>query len=319
MDKIINAMCACGDYVSSINKDSILLVPCEHIIHFKCVHKIINSRCPLCKQKVNKLYTYKEIQSIWRKTNNPTFYQRYVDMASIKYMWDTGSTNPFKALANIPILSFHLLQLLKCKNESDVHDILGGVLDLANFKINIKGSQNLLKDTKVIISNHTTEMDALVIGYAFRCAFLASSQIKKTWHGKKIAETAPVILLDRGKSKNTVQKIKEYMDEKKKSVCIFPEGFLTNQKTLARFRSGAFNTSYPVQPIMVMYDPPINDDNPVTLITKLFSQKQIDVTIHILPIQYQPFNKDKIEKVRHMMGKSCNVALSRVSNRDIKD
>jgi 1-acyl-sn-glycerol-3-phosphate acyltransferase len=319
MDKIINATCACGDYVSSIKRDSILLEPCEHILHFKCSMRIKNSRCPLCSQKVNKIFTYKEIQSIWRKTKNNKFYQRYVDMVSIKYMWDTGSVDPFRALMNLPLLSMYSGRLFFCKNFNDIHLLIKDIIELANIKIKIKGTHNLSKHTKVLIVNHTMELDALIIGYVFKCGFLASSQITKTWYGKKLSKTTPIILIDRGKSKNTVGKIKEFMTNKKKDVCIFPEGFLTHHNTIATFRSGAFNTDFPIQPIVIKYDPPINDDNPVCLITKIFSQKEITVTIKILPLELPPFSKEKVEIIRNKMGKAGNMALSRVSNRDIKD
>ncbi len=126
-------------------------------------------------------------------------------------------------------------------------------------------------------------------------------------------------MVNRGKSKNTVGKITKFMDENKKSVCLFPEGFLTHPKTIGRFRTGAFNTGYPVQPLIIRYNPVLNDDNPVFLFAKIFSQKKIEVNVQVLDLEYPPFDKEKIENIRHKMGRAGNMALSRVSNRDIID
>ena len=147
---------------------------------------------------------------------------------------------------------------------------------------------------------------------------MAASFTKDIWYLKHLINLLPLLLIDRGKTSNTVEKLKEFVDTKR-SLCLFPEGIMTHQNTLSTFRTGAFMTGHPVQPIILKYKPYIYDTSMNNYITKLFSQEKITVTMTILDIEQPPFDNNKIEMIRHKMAKAGNFALSRVSNKDVVD
>lgn len=195
----------------------------------------------------------------------------------------------------------------------------GEVLNLMNSKIIAQGMKNIdEKNPRVYIANHTTYLDFLVIFYLLKCGFLASSVIGDTWVGQQAINIVPLLIIERGKDTNTVDKMKEYIKEKG-SICIFPEGMITHPDTIIQFRTGAFYTGYPIYPVVIRYDPIIYDTDMNKLINKISSQPNITIYVDILPVENPPFNSNKIESIRMKMGKAGNLALSRVSNRDIKD
>jgi 1-acyl-sn-glycerol-3-phosphate acyltransferase len=112
--------------------------------------------------------------------------------------------------------------------------------------------------------------------------------------------------------------MKRYV-KKHGSICLFPEGMISHPDTIIRFRTGAFYVGYPVQPIIIKYEPVIYDNDMDTMIKKLLSSDNLTITLHILPQQLPPFDDKKIEDIRELMGKTGNIALSRVSNKDMND
>ncbi len=125
-------------------------------------------------------------------------------------------------------------------------------------------------------------------------------------------------MIKRGDTKKTVPKIKKFVD-KYGSICLFPEGMITHPATLGRFRTGAFNTNYPVIPITINYSKDITDTSILSFIFKLASKSKIDITVNIMDPIYPPFDMKKIENIRTSMAFKGNFLLSRVSNRDITD
>ena len=115
-----------------------------------------------------------------------------------------------------------------------------------------------------------------------------------------------------------VEKIKIYLEEMKRIV-IYPEGTISNQDSLLRFRTGAFYTDAPVCPVIIKTDPFIYDDDFKKLLFKITTQSEIAVNIQINDFFYPPFDDNKIEKVRNYMCKIGKLDKSRVSNRTIKN
>ena len=133
-----------------------------------------------------------------------------------------------------------------------------------------------------------------------------------------LAKVANVLLINRGLTKNTTQKIRNHV-KKYNRMYAFPEGRMSNPKCLGDFRTGVFYSGYPIQPIIIKYDKCIYSDNLKVFFYKLLSQDEVNVTLEYLEPFYPPFDKDKIEYVRKKMAEKGNLYLSNVSNRDHKD
>jgi 1-acyl-sn-glycerol-3-phosphate acyltransferase len=211
--------------------------------------------------------------------------------------------------------------ILKIPNSVGVNDglaICRGILDMGRVSVNIKGSSNIPKGATVFISNHSNYLDFVIMFYVFKCGFLASSFVKKNWVGSKLLDIIPCLVIDRGAKGSSVEKIKDYLTSGK-SLCIFPEGMLSNPNTLIRFRSGAFRTDHKDCPVIIKYKPFIHYNSTRKFMKGIMSRNKIDVDVSILPPQYPPFNDEKIEDIRTSMAKEGKFILSRVSNRGIKD
>ena len=321
MDKVINSSCVCGVRLAAYKEDLIVLLPCQHLIHATCVRHI-NRRsvyyCPICKKKIRNIRTQSEVRDIVQKSGHKAYYQIYVDMKTAGNCRDTSNISSFSLFCRLPGILDNLTNLYLAKTCDDAQTIVSELLDTCNIKIVVKGSGNILQDKKVIIANHSHSIDALPIYRVFHCGFVASTVIYDYWFGRKISQLQPLVTISRGKTKNTTKKIKEHIEEHG-DICIFPEGFCSHPSTLARFRTGAFRVGYPVQPIIVSYNPPIYFWNPKTFVPRLFSQKKLTVTITVLPPVYPPFDMSTIEEIQFNMAKTGNLALSRVSNKDMTE
>jgi 1-acyl-sn-glycerol-3-phosphate acyltransferase len=320
MDKLINTTCVCKKRLEYNNNKIIILDPCEHIIHKICLHK--KNICPICSIKIIKKYSKKQLKKkIKKKRITSIEYQKYVDMIAV-----SNFNNLY--VNNTDNISFNLIELFGIISKipissgyDDGYNLCKEILNLLNTKLIVNGYENFnkIKDKpKVIIANHTTHIDYVIILYLFRCGFLSSNTINKHWIGKLVLNLVPMMVINRGNTRiNTVDKIKKFI-EKNKSICIFPEGMITHPDTICKFRTGSFYTGYPVCPIVINYEPVIYHYNTNMFIKKLVTGPNLKIKVNILPPEYPPFNNVKIEEIRKKMAKSGNLALSRVSNRDIK-
>ena len=236
----------------------------------------------------------------------------------MKNINDESKKNMTKFIANMPIIMDIIGRLPFSRGFDNGHKLCKDALSLANVKLTIIGKNNIKRCNKIIISNHTSIMDFMIMFYVFKCGFLASNSVKESMIGKMIAEVIPVLFIDRGKEKNTVQKMRNYVNNQG-SLCLFPEGILVHPDTLALFRTGAFYTEQPILPVIITYNPHVSDSSIGEFLQKLASQNLIEVTVRILPMEYPPFNEERINLIRRKMAKAGNLALSRVSNRDAID
>lgn len=322
--KNINSRCLCNKGLSWIPDELYFLNDCEHIIHKTCFLKLNNRReCPLCKTKITRLYTLKDLERKVKESEGEIkkeYYQKYIDVLSLSNMNDYGDKSVSLLLMKIPLFASIFLKLPFLNGFDDGHKTCENFLRVCNFKIILRGKSNLSKLPKVLIFNHTSQVDFLIAFYLFKCGFVASKIIADTLIGSKLQNIIPLVLINRGSGQNTVEKIKEYIDKNKRDVAIYPEGIMTNPNTIIKFRSGSFHTGYPVQPVVITYEPNILSCDDMEALYKLMSQKkETKINVSILPLENTPFDENKIEKVRAKMAKVGNLSLSRVSNRDIKD
>jgi len=339
---ILNSMCYCKDYF--YNKDKISLVyPCNHFVHEKCINEYIYLKikvsknkhlslnmleCPFCKTPITSIITDSKIRK------NKKLLQYKTDLESTR-MDVSGFINYSLLPLSVVKLGSFMNKLISSHTENDLLDTAEIFFKTCNIKINvidntknnpIKYVNNTVtwknkKDASsniVLISNHTHYLDSFVLYYLFKSGFVSSEFINKTDIGRIIASKCNLLIFNRSKDTNMVEKIKKYLEEKH-IISMYPEGAMGNHKTLLRFRTGAFYVGAPVCPIIIKYNPFIWDDDLKTLIFKLTTQTEITIDVIVSDLIYPPFDNDKIDDVRNFMAKVGNLKLSRVSNKAIQD
>lgn len=317
-DKLLNSKCICGGGLIWKRYNQVMLEPCEHIIHCKCLNSQKNKTiCPICKTSIVGSNTIAQLRSKLNQKYSKELYQKYVDMVSMANfdnIYDSKK-NIFNMIDAIGITSsFPFLS-----GYDDGRKLCREVLSLMNSKLIVSGMNYINANSeKIFISNHTSYIDFAVIFYLFECGFLASSIIRDILFGRQIMNIVPLLIIERGKDKNTVEKMREYV-KNNGSICLFPEGMITHPDTIIRFRTGAFYIGYPIHPVVIRYDPVIYDTDISKIIEKICSEPNLTIYVDVLPAEYPPFDTKKIEQIRIKMARIGNLSLSRVSNKDIKD
>jgi 1-acyl-sn-glycerol-3-phosphate acyltransferase len=341
---IVNYSCFCSKFF--LNNEKILyILPCCHIVHencfnnyiLKCQYKNFYSKinnfnisllCPQCNNEIKTVLTEYKINS--KKKYN----QYKIDIKSIRI--DNSS------MINYMILPFGIVKLTSFVNklilintEKELFSTIEYVINACNIKINIVDNthKNPIEITNnniswknkednnkkiVIISNHAHYLDSLIICYLFRCGFVSSEFINQTDIGRIIATKLKLLIFKRGIDKNMVDKIKEYLKNHKR-ITIYPEGAITNNETMIRFRTGAFYVGESICPIVIKYDKIIYDDDFKKMLLKLITQNEIIVNVYINDFFHPPFDNKKIEEVRDYMISVGNFEKSRISNKSIKE
>jgi 1-acyl-sn-glycerol-3-phosphate acyltransferase len=348
---IVNYSCFCSKCFFA-NEKILYILPCSHIVHencfndyiLKCQYKNFDNNlnkenlkkdnlkiilaCPQCNHGIKSVLTEYKINSKKKYNQYKTDIKsiRLDNSATINYMTLPLSIVKFTSLVN---------RLILVNTEKELFGTIEYALSSFNVKINIvdNTSKNPIEINKnkitwknkedndrkiVIISNHAHYLDSIVIYYLFRCGFVSSDFINQTDIGKIIAAKLKLLIFKRGVDTNMVEKIKEYLCEQKKIV-IYPEGAITNNNTMLRFRTGAFYVDETICPIVIKYDKVIYDDDFNKMLLKLITRDVINVTVHINDFFYPPFNNEKIEEVRDKMISVGKFEKSRVSNKSIKE
>jgi 1-acyl-sn-glycerol-3-phosphate acyltransferase len=316
----INSTCNCGTLLCMYKEDIATMIPCNHLIHSRCISKINleTGECPICNQILTGVFTYTEVKNMIKK-NNFTYYQNYIDMNAVKNKSKYGKVNYFNLLKRSLPLTFSVTQLLNFNSFEEGIKLTDVLLKKLRLDVTVVNEHKLVDTNKVFISNHSNWTDSIIILNKFKCGFLTSTVIDKIWYTKQMSKHIPLVKVDRSnKNSNTVDKIKDFL-KTNKSVCLFPEGVMTHPKTLIKFRTGAFNVGYPIQPIVISYCPYVYNEDSTKAMLKLFSQDKIKVTVTVLDMEYPPFNAEKIESIRDKMACAGNFVLSNVSNKDIKE
>jgi 1-acyl-sn-glycerol-3-phosphate acyltransferase len=339
---ILNSMCYCKNYFYDKEKIS-LIYPCNHFVHEKCINDYVYLKikvsknknlclnvldCPFCKTPITSVITDTKIKK------NKKLLQYKTDLESLR-MDVSGFINyPLLPMSIVKFGSF-MNKLISSHTENDLLDTAEIFFKCCNIKINVIDNtknnpiqylNNTItwknkKDASsniVLISNHVNYLDSFVIYYLFKSGFVSSEFINKTDIGRIIASKCNLLIFNRSKDTNMVEKIKKYLEEKH-IITMYPEGAMGNHKTLLRFRTGAFYVGAPVCPIIIKYNPFIWDDDLKTMIFKLTTQTEIIIDVIVNDLIYPPFDNQKIDEVRNFMAKVGNLKLSRVSNKSIQD
>jgi 1-acyl-sn-glycerol-3-phosphate acyltransferase len=334
MNKIINSHCVCGRHLFHIDffddkktYELIVLFPCEHIYHQRCYSinkdkdkaksKDRTKECCLCQSKINKILTFSQIKNQIQKKDY-TYYQNYIDMISVHHSFT--EIDFYKCVERMIYVTQFLFQsyFIQCQSNYDCY--FENILRILKINIHLVNKHKIASCKKIIISNHSNLFDIFVIYYVIRCHFLSSDIKTYPPYVKSLLQFFHVLFIKRQRNKQD-KNVKKIMDHVNKygDICIFPEGMFSREKTLTRFRTGAFHTGFPVQPVIIKYSEPIFNNLDAINALALISRKKLDIQLEILDLEQPPFDKNKIELIRHKMAKAGNFGLSRISNRDLSD
>lgn len=308
--KVINTICHCKASLMWKKLEVVMLNPCEHLIHKKCLND--GKFCPICKIPINSITRLDDYKS------NSNLFQKCVDILSMTNTDDMMKISYDDALLNVPELLITTIRLTIAEGFETSHNIVRDLFKTANIKIKVSGLEKIKSGPKVFIANHTCHLDFLSIFYVLKTGFAASSTIKNNPFTLKISKILPTHIIEIGKKTNSVVEMKKYV-EKHGSICLFPEGMFSHHLTISRFRTGAFYIGYPVYPIVLKYKNYMGDTSLIDFILKTHCENSECIEFTVLDPFYPPFNDDKIELVRFAMAESGNLLLARTSNRDVNN
>lgn len=348
----VNYVCICNKYFKNDLK-AIILYPCSHILHNTCYVKT-NKKCPFCNAEIKRVihedYLYTKTNDTCvgdgRDGDNKIFKQMIINLESIRLDSSKSFINYNILPINIVKFTTFINKLLLATKETDLINCLDYLFYFSNVKINVIDNtknnpiiytiptnkellcgdikcirwQNEVDDNKkkILIVNHSHYIDSFILYYLFRSGFVASEFINKSKLGRLIAQKCNLLIFKRGIDTNMVNKIKEYLEEKK-IIVIFPEGSMGNNDSIRKFRTGAFYADAHICPVVIKYHPYIWDDDYKTFILKMISQNEIIVDIHINDLHAPPFSTEQIQKIRSDMLNIGQMKESNVSNRGFMD
>jgi 1-acyl-sn-glycerol-3-phosphate acyltransferase len=336
----INYACICNNYFKKSLK-VVILYPCSHILHSTCYIKD-SKKCPFCDKVIKSIIHEDDLyKCTYDNSSNYELYQQIlIDLESTR-LDSSKSTIHYNFLPiNIIKSTSFINKLLLATEEADLINCVDYLFNFINIKINVidntvnnpiiyTHSNNSGKyitwknqidknNKKILIVNHSHYLDSIVLYYLFRTGFVASEFINKLDLGRLIVQKCKLLIFKRGVDTNMVNKIKEYLEEKR-NIVIYPEGSMGSNDTIRKFRTGAFYADAHICPIIIKYNPFVWDDDYKTFILKLISQKEIVVDIHVNDLHAPPFSTEQIQKIRQEMITTGNMKGSRVSNRCFKD
>ncbi|XP_024530599.1 lysophospholipid acyltransferase LPEAT2 [Selaginella moellendorffii] len=191
--------------------------------------------------------------------------------------------------------------------------------------IGVKGKPARKRDAPVLVCNHVTFVDPVYIFYKHLPVIVtAEENLNYPFMGTIISAMQPITIRresqeSRNKAAVEIRKRAKSL-EWKNSLMIFPEGTTTNGKAMVSFKSGAFSSSSPVQPMVVRYphvhlDPSWVADGPsaYALLFRLMTQFHNYMEIEYLPVM-RPSKQENprsfAERVRAEMARALNVVVT---------
>ena len=116
-------------------------------------------------------------------------------------------------------------------------------LKMMGFKIHTQKVK--LDDSVLIVSNHLSYTDVLIIASCYPCVFVTSVEIKETPGLGQLTELGGCLYVERRNKSNIHNEIIDITNGLKRglNVCIFPEATSTNGDSVLRFRSPLFQAA----------------------------------------------------------------------------
>ncbi len=131
------------------------------------------------------------------------------------------------------------------------------ILKICGIRVTVAGKKHLLKGQKIILCNHISYLDILVLGAVLDCFFVAKSDVADWPVFGFLSKIGNTIFISRNRAhiRSQSQKITAAL-ENGKTLLIFPEGTTGNGRMVLPFKSGLLNNlpkSLSLQPVTLAY------------------------------------------------------------------
>jgi histidinol-phosphate aminotransferase len=224
-------------------------------------------------------------------------------------------------------LCFFLMSFgLFCINPSNLSVMAFFLKKAALININLNDF-NKCYDNNIIVANHCSVLDEVILSSLFpNYTYLAAKISTKIPIISTILKKTGSIIVDRKKKgkENIQEKINHHI--KKKKIIIYPEGVMTNNQSIIKFKKGAFVPGKPVIPVILKYTDfkPSwirGEDNGLSMLYGIFSKFSINVDVIILPTYIPSIEEKKnpnlfSENVRICMSRNSDLPLSEYQQED---
>ncbi len=178
-------------------------------------------------------------------------------------------------------------------------------LKLFNIRVSVKGKDKLssLPQPCLVIANHLSYLDILIIASCLPSLFITSIELKKTFFLGLVSRMGGSLFVERRSKTKLLQEIENVAAVIKSgiNVVLFPEGTSSNGDSVLPFKAALFSSAtsaqVAVQPLCIKYhaidDKPIDADNRDLAyyyghlqffphLLKLLTLKSIDVQLTVL-------------------------------------
>jgi len=201
------------------------------------------------------------------------------------------------------------------------------LLSIFEISVEVTGLESNLMNQKkyLMVANHISWMDIIVIQSIKPCIFVAKSDVASWPLFGWVAQMTGTIFIKRDKIsdiKKALKKMKRRLI--KRSVCIFPEGTSTNGRYLLPFKSNLFQSSIDTQksilPLCLRYEQKniytdktafVDDMSLLDSIIKIKQEKDIRVVVEILqPIRPRYNRKELASYTQEIIRKNLSQNLS---------
>ena len=162
-------------------------------------------------------------------------------------------------LLTFPFYPLYLIAPMKARFilKKIVSQISTFILYVLNVEIDIFGQPP--QGNHLLVCNHQSYLDVLIIASRIETLFVTSLEMKKTFFLGQVSSLAGCVFIDRRSKKNLKKEIKSMNDALNyHNVLIFPEGTATNGEGILPFKKPLFSSAYfsksPVTPICLNYE-----------------------------------------------------------------
>lgn len=205
-----------------------------------------------------------------------------------------------------------LLIFISTKNQQEriIRFWCKGLLSIFEISVEVTGLESNLVNQKkyLMVANHISWMDIIVIQSIKPCIFVAKSDVASWPLFGWVAQMTGTIFIKRDKIsdiKKALKKMKRRLI--KRSVCIFPEGTSTNGRYLLPFKSNLFQSSIDTQksilPICLRYEQNnsytdktafVDDMSLLDSIIKIKQEKDIRAIVEVLQPIRPRYNRKEL-------------------------
>ena len=142
------------------------------------------------------------------------------------------------------------------------------VLDVIGVRLNITPSSTSIGShkTQLLVANHVSWLDVLVIQAMHPCVFVAKSEVRHWPLVGSMAQACGVVFVDRGSPSSARRMVDDVASALHNGYCVagFPEGTSSEGNAVSLFHANLFeaaiNHHIPVQPLAIRYTNPQTGD-----------------------------------------------------------